>query len=270
MTNITHLKRIVVICAIGYLLICCTLYFMQKRFLFPTHATSPVAKNWRPLGANSEQALIHGNCGALHVAIWRQPAAKGTLMMFHGNGETLSSIDDYVDAFHKLGYNLMAWDYPGYGQSTDCWFSQTMLLSDAELAYQWLARKENPKNIYLFGYSVGTGIALSVAAKHTQNPVYLVSAYDAMTNVAIDRFSKILPVKLLIRFPLQAEQWIQKLPQPVYMIHGLKDEIILPERARALVKKAKGKIKVEWVANATHASSDLFEYRNHWLKRLLP
>ncbi len=264
------IKKLLGLVVLAYLIICCFMYFKQKSLLFPIHVTSSVAKDWQPDGENSEQALITGSCGDLHVAIWRHPAAKGTLMMFHGNGETLSSVDDYVQAFRKLGYNLMTWDYPGYGRSTDCWFSQDMLLSDAEAAYQWLATKEKPNNIYLFGYSLGTGLALSVASRHTQNPVYLVAAYDAMTNVALDRYPKFLPVKLLIRYPLETEQWVKKIQQPIYVIHGLKDSLILPERARMLVENAKGKVKVEWVENAEHASSNLFEYRDSWLKRLLP
>jgi uncharacterized protein len=264
------LKKLLGLVLLAYLIICGMMYFKQKSLLFPIHVTAPVEKSWRPDGELSEQALITGSCGDLHVAIWRHTGAKGTLMMFHGNGETLSSVDDYVQAFRKLGYNLMTWDYPGYGRSTDCWFSQDMLLSDAEAAYQWLTTKENPKNIHLFGYSLGTGLALSVASKHTLNPVYLVAAYDAITNVALDRFPKFLPVKLLIRYPLETEQWVKKIQQPIYMIHGLKDSLILPERARMLVKNAKGKVKVEWVENAEHASRNLFEYRDSWLKRHLP
>jgi uncharacterized protein len=270
MNIIAYLKKILLFGIVAYLLTCSLLYFMQKRLLFPRHVTTTVSANWHPEGDKSEQALVSGSCGDLHVAIWRHPSAKGTLMMFHGNGETISSVDDYVHAFHQLGYNLMTWDYPGYGRSTDCWFNQDMLLSDAETAYQWLIKKEKPRNVYLFGYSLGTGIALSVASRHTQNPVFLVAGYDAMTNVALDHYSNFLPVRFLIRYPLQTEEWVKKIQQPIYLIHGLNDKLILPERARMLVKNAKGKVKVEWVENAEHASNNLFEYRNRWLKRLLP
>ncbi|MFW5432024.1 MAG: alpha/beta hydrolase, partial [Methylophilaceae bacterium] len=122
--------------------------------LFPSYAAKAIPIDWQPKGKNSQQAMISGSCGKLHVAIWRTPKAKGTIMMFHGNAESLASIDDYAYAFHELGYDLMAWDYPGYGKSTDCWFSQDTLLTDAETAYQWLAAKEKPENIHLFGYSV--------------------------------------------------------------------------------------------------------------------
>ena len=254
----------------GYFLLSIAIYAIQKHLLFPAHITKPVTEDWAPHGENSEQALLNGSCGNLHVAIWRRPNAKGTLMMFHGNGESLASLGDYVNDFHHLGYNLMSWDYPGYGLSDDCWFNQDMLLADAETAYQWLSKQENAENIYLFGYSLGTGLALSVAAKHQQNPIFLVAAYDAITNVATDKFTDLIPFDMLLPFTLQTQQWLSKIQQPIYLIHGLQDQIILPARARALVQNAKGKIKAEWVENATHASVTLFHYRNRWLKRLLP
>lgn len=265
----TFLKLIGLFIA-GYLMLSIAIYAIQKHLLFPSHATKTVPEDWAPTGDNSEQALLNGSCGKLHAAIWRTPNAKGTLMMFHGNGESLASLGDYVHDFHHLGYNLMSWDYPGYGQSDDCWFNQDMLLADAETAYQWLSKQEDAKKIYLFGYSIGTGIALSVAAKHQQNPVFLVAAYDAITNIATDRFTDRLPFDMLLPFTLETKQWLPTIQQPVYLIHGLKDQIIRPARARALVQNAKGKIKAEWVENASHASDTLFNYRNRWLKRLLP
>lgn len=270
MPKLRTLQKLLGMLIFAYLVFCVTIYAMQKRMLFPTHITKPVATDWQPQGKDTEQALINGNCGQLHVAIWRTPNAKGTLMMFHGNGESLASIDDYTFAFHDLGYNLMAWDYPGYGQSTNCWFTQDMLLSDAETAYQWLATKEKPKQISLFGYSVGSGIALSVATKHQENPVYLVAAYDAIVNVASDKFSNIIPVNLLLRYPMRTRQWVDKIQQTIYLIHGKQDNLILPIRAQSLVQHANGKVKVEWVQKAGHADNTLFSYRNHWLKRLLP
>jgi len=254
-----------------YIAICIALYVLQKTMLFPAYVAMPVPTDWQPSAGNSQQqAFINGHCGKLHAIIWRINNAKGTIMMFHGNGESLASINDYAYAFHALGYNLMAWDYPGYGRSTDCWFSQDDLLADAETAYQWLATQEDPKRIVIFGYSIGTGIALSVAANHQQNPVYLVAGYDSLLNIAKDRMLSIIPVSLLMRYPMNTAAWIAKIKQPIYLIHGVKDRLILPSRAEAMVQAAQGKIKIEWVQGAGHTSDKLFIYRNQWLKRLLP
>ena len=143
-------------------------------------------------------------------------------------------------------------------------------LSDAESAYQWLATQENPNRIYIFGYSVGTGIALSVASKHLQNPVFLVAAYDSLLNVALEKTNALLPVSLIIRYPLDTQKWLDAIKQPIYLIHGDSDTLIPPAHAMQLVENAKGKAKIEWVKDTGHAQDSLWVYRNQWLKRLLP
>jgi uncharacterized protein len=264
-------KIIITALAGAYLLACGALYFMQKSMLFPAQYTQSVPADWRPTAGDSAlQAKINGNCGKLHVAYWKIKNAKGSIMMNHGNGESLASINDYAYAFHALGYNLMTWDYPSYGQSTDCWFSQAELLDDAERAYQWLATKEKPEKIFIFGYSLGSGVALSVAAKHPQNPVFLVAAYDSLTNVAKDKLLGIVPVSLLMRYPMQTQAWVAAIKQPIYVIHGAQDQLITPQRLETMTSRSQTKVKVEWVKNAGHADDTLFLYRNQWLKKLLP
>ena len=265
------LKIILLMLIALYLAACGLIYAKQKSMLFPAQYAKPVPTNWQPTaGDSASQAFINGSCGKINVAIWRINNAKGTIMMSHGNGESLASINDYAYAFHNLGYNLMAWDYAGYGQSTDCWFSQNDLLADAENAYQWLTTQEKPEKIFIFGYSVGTGVALSVAAHHQQTPVFLVAAYDALTNVAKDNILPLIPIQWMMRYPLDTAQFIEQIHQPIYLIHGTDDKLIRPARAQALVSHAQGKAHIEWVKGAGHTDDALFTYRNQWLKRLLP
>jgi uncharacterized protein len=276
----TYLKRdvflkrfriIITALAAAYLLACGALYFLQKSMLFPAQYTQKVPADWRPTAGDSAlQAKINGNCGKLHVAYWKIKNAKGSIMMSHGNGESLASINDYAYAFHALGYNLMTWDYPSYGQSTDCWFSQAELLDDAERAYQWLAMQEKSEKIFIFGYSLGTGIALSVAAQHQQNPVFLVAAYDSLLNIAKEKMPSFVPVNLLMRYPMQTQAWVAATKQPIYIIHGTQDRLITPARAQGLATESQAKINIEWVQNAGHTDDALFFYRNAWLKKLLP
>lgn len=265
------LKKLAFALVVAYVFACSVFFIQQKQLLFPAYLAKPVPADWQPSAGDSHvQALIEGNCGKLHVAIWKINNAKGTLMMFHGNGESLASIDEYAYAFHALGYNLMAWDYPGYGRSTDCWFSQDDLLGDAENTYKWLTAQEKPERIFIFGYSVGTAVALSVASKHQRNPVFLVAAYDSLLNVARENISTFLPVKLMMRYPLDTQIWLDNIKQPIYLIHGNLDNLIRPARAKQLVANANGKAKIEWVNNTGHTDDSLWLYRDQWLKRLLP
>jgi uncharacterized protein len=264
------LKKLMVLLLLVYLGICTLVYFKQKSMLFPGDKAQPVPANWQPTGDNTSLAIVNSSCGSISVAMWRVKQAKGTIMMTHGNGESIASINDYAYAFTNLGYNLMTWDYAGYGQSTDCWFSQDDLLADAESAYQWLATQEQPERIVIFGYSVGTSIALSVAARHQQNPVFLVAGYDSLSSVAKDSMPAYIPVNWLLRYPLNTAAWVSAIKQPIYMIHGEDDQLIRPEHAVALANKSNGKVKVEWVKHAGHTDDSLFVYRNQWLKKLLP
>jgi uncharacterized protein len=264
-------KSLIFLLLLVYIGLCALVYFKQKSMLFPADRVQPVPANWQPTaGDSATQAFVNGSCGKINVVLWRVKNAKGSIMMNHGNGESLASINDYAYAFTNLGYNLMTWDYAGYGQSADCWLSQTELLNDAESAYQWLATQEKPEKIVIFGYSLGTGIALSVAAQHQQNPVFLVAGYDSLSMVAKDGMPAFIPVDLLMRYPLDTAAWVNAIKQPIYLIHGEDDQLIRPEHASALVNKSNGKVKVEWVKHAGHTDDRLFIYRNQWLKKLLP
>jgi uncharacterized protein len=265
------ITRILLVVAAFYIGLCLFIYAKQKAMIFPGHMTKPVPEDWQPSqGQGSIQTLIPGHCGKLQVAIWKINNAKGTIMLFHGNGESLSSIDNYAPEFLNLGYNLMAWDYPGYGRSTDCHFSQADLLDDANAAYQWLSTQDNPTHIYLFGYSIGTGIALSVASKHSQNPVFLVAAYDSLLSVAQERMPAYIPVSLILSYPLDTQPWLDNITQPIFLIHGDSDRLIPPQHASRLVNNAHGKAQIEWVKQTGHAQPSLWMYRNEWLKRHLP
>ena len=105
------IKRLLLCLLALYLAACGVIYYQQKSMLFPAQYAKPVPANWQPTAGDSQkQAFINGSCGKINVVIWRVNNAKGTIMMNHGNGESLASINDYAYAFHALSYNLMEWD----------------------------------------------------------------------------------------------------------------------------------------------------------------
>jgi alpha-beta hydrolase superfamily lysophospholipase len=240
------------------------IYCIQGRMLFPAYAAMPVTADWRPtVGIAQQQAFLAGQCGQLHAVKWQVANEKGTVMVFHGNAESIASVEHQVPKFHTQGYSVMAWDYAGYGQSADCWSNEQGLLQDAETAYQWLAQ-QTALPIVLYGRSVGSGPAVYIASKYTVQKLLLVSPYDSLTNVASERMPFFVPVSLIMRYPLASTQWINQVKAPIYAIHGMADTLIKPERAATLFKQIKQKIHVEWVKNAGHNvdATDEFDY---WL-----
>lgn len=254
----------------AYLVTCMTVYIMQKRMLFPAYVAPVVASDWQPTAGDiQEQALITGQCGKLHVASWRLKESRGTVMIFHGNGESMVSMQIQAAKFLGLGYSVMGWDYPGYGKSDDCWFSEQDLLKDAESAYQWLIKREPASRVVLYGRSIGTGLALYIASQHPGHRVLLVSPYDSLLNVAKDNEPFLMPVGLLMRYPLHADVWIGKTKGDIHVIHGTADTLIRPERAEALMEASIGNADIEWIAGAGHIDITKSEQSNRWLAKQL-
>ena len=97
---------------------------------------------------------------------WFIPAEepRGTLLFFHGNAGNISHRLDSIALFHRLGLNVLIFDYRGYGRSTGS-PSESGLYKDAEAVWQYLTeeRRMLADNIVLFGRSLGGAVAVWLA-----------------------------------------------------------------------------------------------------------
>ena len=255
---------------LSYAFMCGWVYYGQQVMLFPAHRAPQIEEHWQPtVGGDVSQEILQGSCGDLHVAMWDMANSKGVVMIFHGNAENLKSVERQVPEFHSLGYAVVAWDYPGYGRSANCWFDEQDLLSDAHTAFRWAQKQAGNRPITLYGSSLGSGLALYIANRQPVHKVLLVSPYDSLANVGKDHMPPYIPVDWLILYPLNAHKWIAKVHEPIYAIHGLKDTVIAPARARALMKHAGKNADITWVEDAGHHDSELFGPSNRWLEQHL-
>lgn len=264
------LISVLLLAVVAYAVVCAWIYSRQQSMLFPSHFAPEIKESWQPTaGGKAQQALLDGSCGKLHTVFWDLEKSRGVVMIFHGNAENISTVEDQVSSFHRLGYAVMAWDYPGYGRSTNCWFNQQDLLNDADTVFKWAQEKAGKKPITLYGRSIGTGLALYVASHQQVQKVLLVSPYDSLVNVGKDHMPPHIPVAWLILYPLHADQWIAKVEEPIHAIHGLKDTLIAPERARLLMEHAGNNADIIWVKDAGHRASELFGASDQWLEKHL-
>lgn len=250
--------------------ICALIFIRQQTMLFPAHVAPVIPDNWKPTaGGKTSETFLVGNCGKLHAAMWDVQDSKGVIMIFHGNAENLMTVENQVSDFHKLGYSVAAWDYPGYGKSAGCWFDERDLLEDAETAFRWTTQQAGNKPITLYGRSIGSGLALYLASQQQVHQLLLVSPYDSLANVGKDHMPPYIPVDWLILYPLHADQWIAKVDEPIHVIHGLQDTLIAPERARLLMQHAGKNADIIWVKDAGHRASELFGNSDNWLEKHL-
>ncbi|HCP46979.1 MAG TPA: alpha/beta hydrolase [Deltaproteobacteria bacterium] len=93
-----------------------------------------------------------------------QDPSAGTLVHFHGNGETVADyVPEIARLFATLGLNLLLAEYRGYGASTGQPALGAML-DDVEAVFQ--ATEQPEEKVILFGRSVGSIYAIELAQRH--------------------------------------------------------------------------------------------------------
>ena len=231
------LRRLAIMAAVFYLTACVALYAKQESILFPG-ASTPLVSSWQPeVGYPYEEMRLQSAKGLLYGVLWHAPDAKGTVLYSHGNGENIRNSQKYVSQFIAHGYNILIWDYRGYGLSRGEFGSQESMLADAESVYQWLSAKTGSKDIVFYGQSLGSGFAVYLAQKHPGHKVLLEAAYDNLTSVAQDHYP-MFPATLILKYPMPSVEWVKGISTTIYMIHGSNDQVIPPRHPKALAKEA--------------------------------
>lgn len=91
------------------------------------------------------------------------------LLFFHGNGEIVADYDQLGPLYNKLGANLLAVDYRGYGRS-DGRPTVSGMMADchAIFAYvrNWMDDTGHAGPLIVMGRSLGSASALELAAEH--------------------------------------------------------------------------------------------------------
>lgn len=158
---------------------------------------------------------------------WRVAARPGqpTILYFHGNAGGLVNRAARIARYADKGYGMLMVSYRGYSGSTGS-PSEADNLADARLAYERLLREGVVAgDIVLYGESLGTGIAVQIAAERPAAALVLDAPYTSMVDMALRRFP-ILPVRPLLADRYENARHIARVRIPVLVLHGAKDDLI--------------------------------------------
>ena len=147
------------------------------------------------------------------LVAWYFPAKDGRplILYFHGNAGALI---DRVPRFRMLtarGYGLLAVSYRGYGGSTGS-PTQSGLMQDGEAAYrEACARGYDGNRIVLMGASLGTGVAIALAATHEAAALVLEAPYLSALDIASAHYPY-FPVRWLMLDRFRSDLAIRSRP----------------------------------------------------------
>ena len=172
------------------------------------------------------------------------------LFYYGGNAEELSRI---LEESGKFGdRSLVLVNYRGYGRS-DGKPGEEALQRDALEIFDMITRRPDvdADDVVLMGRSLGTAIAVNVAAHRSHAGVILVSPFDSMTNVA-KRHYPIIPVGLLLRHRFESFRLAPAIKSPVLILAADDDSIVPKSHSRSLAGYWGGKVDFCEIGKSGH------------------
>lgn len=202
---------------------------------------------------------------------WFVPPSQGmpVIVYFQGNAGSIADRADRFRRFRDSGYGVLAVGYHGYGGSSGS-PSEAGLKADGEAAIQFLAERGIPaSSVVLFGESLGSGVAVLLAAEHAPLALVLDSPFTSAADVAMRQYWY-LPVRLLMRDQYRSLDRIREMSTPLFVFHGAEDTLIPIEQGRRLFEAAKGPkemAELEGVGHVTPITQDLWRRIDAFLRR---
>ena len=152
-------------------------------------------------------------------------SAHRVVLLLHGNGGNISHRVELYDLFRRLGLDVVALDYRGYGQSEGK-PSETGTYLDAEAAYQWLREKGYAAaNIIAFGESLGGGVASELAVRQPLGGLVLQSTFTSIPDIGAELFPW-LPVRWISSIKYDTHAKLPGLKVPLLILHSRADMLV--------------------------------------------
>jgi len=208
-----------------YLALLALLYLQQRSLLFPREpARAPIDSTGIP---GAEEVTLTAADGE-RLVTWVVPprAGKPVVLYFHGNGGNLGQ-PGRIGRFRSLtedGTGLFALSYRGYGGSTGSPTEEGLHL-DARALYGAAAERFGASQLVAYGESLGTGVALKLAAEVPLAAVVLEAPYLSTAAVA-QRAYPYVPVRLLMLDQFRSDEVIGRVRVPLLVLHGERDGVV--------------------------------------------
>ena len=236
----TFLKWLLIVVSVAYAVGLAALFLLQRSFLFPI----PTVERTSPQAAGFPEAEEHvlTTADGEKVIVWHVPARPGrpVILYFHGNGDFLAG---FFGRFRDLiadGTGVVALSYRGYAGSSGR-PSEQGLLQDAATAYAFTTERYSANRIVAWGFSLGTGVAVALAARQPVSKLILEAPYTSTADVGASMFW-FMPVRLVMRDQFRSDERIAGVKVPLLIMHGSNDYAIpirFGERLFALAHESK-------------------------------
>lgn len=250
------LLSLLVLVVAGYATAVVWLMFQETRLVFEAGATLGTG---RPPFAYEQIDLPRAD-GARQFA-WIMPRGAADqspwVLFLHGNAATIASSVNiaHYQVLRAVGLNILAPEYRGFAglEGTP---TEDGLAADARAAYDYLhiTRRIPSSRIVVYGWSLGSAVAVSLAAEVDEAAVILEGAPASLADVGQQQYP-LFPIGLIMRSKFESVRRIDRIRAPLLFLHSPEDVVIPIREGRRLYDAATAKKRfVEVRGGHGHAS----------------
>ncbi len=247
----------VLLAALLYGALCLSLYLGQRQLVYHPEATWLV-KQGPDFALTRDGVTLHG---------WvMNPGQRRALLYFGGNAERVEDArTDLASWFPDRTIYLLP--YRGYGASEGV-PTESALVADAVALFDQVAPQH--ASVAVIGRSLGSGVAVQLAAQRPVERLVLVTPFDSLVRVAASYYPWV-PVNALMRERFESWRHAAAIHAPVLLIRAGQDEIIPAERTAALAAAFPQAPAQQVVPDAGHNTiQDYADYRVSMTRFLTP
>jgi uncharacterized protein len=246
-----------------YSVACLSLWVGQNRFIFfPQRELTTTPEEFKLRYQNISLPVQTEDGKTENIHGWwlpaNQPNAKVVLYL-HGNSQNIGGNLKHANRLHQLGFSVFLPDYRGYGKSEGSFPSEAQVYADAQTAWTYLTQHRgiNPKQILIYGHSLGGAIAIDLATKHPEASGLIVES--SFTSIAdmVHRDPKfaIFPIDLLVHQKFDSINKVRSLTMPVLYMHGTADIMIPFGMSQQLFDATSSSKKLVFIPNGGHSNN---------------
>ena len=208
------------------------LYLFQRQLLYLPDRTRPELLGLEKLGVREVTLTTEDG---LSLLSWYLPGHPGrpVIAYFHGNGGHIGYRAERLLRFAQEGFGALMAEYRGYGGNPGT-PSETGFYNDGRAALAFLAREGvAPSRLVLYGESLGSGVAVALAAEHEIGALILEAPFTSVAEVAQCHFPYVPASRMVIdRFDSLSR--IGRVKAPILVLHGERDRVVPIRYGRAL------------------------------------
>jgi hypothetical protein len=242
--------------AVGYAALVGGLYLFQRQLLYLPDRTRPELLGLDKLGVREIMLLTEDG---LSLLSWYLPPRTGqpVIAYFHGNGGHIGYRIQRLLRFARQEFGVLMLEYRGYGSNPGT-PSEAGFYADGRAALAFLEREGvAPNRLVLYGESLGSGVAVQLAAQHDIAALILEAPPTSVAEVAQCHFPYV-PAARLVTDRFDSLSRIGKVRAPILVLHGENDRVVPIRFGRALFNAAPEPKEGWFVPDAGH--EDLVRY----------